>query len=196
MAAADRWAAAFIHAVRNTDAGDADADAEEGLAALKAFTVCAGRIPRAVSGSASAAQLDRKIRAAMEKAGVRSRGAEIARRFMALLVKKNALKFSGAVIQGIEKLLDQERGIFTVFAETAMPAEGDFEETLKAALRQKLAVREVVLVTRIVPELLSGYRLRIGSELLDASLRLQIQKMAEDLSVPRGTAASPGGFSW
>jgi F-type H+-transporting ATPase subunit delta len=201
MVAPERWAAAFINAIYGGAVNDSHAleDAEEGFAALRVFAACTGRIPRAVSGSVSAAQLNRRIRAAMEKTGIRGRGPEIACRFIVLLVKKNALRYNGTVIQNIEKLLDQKRGVCTVFAETAQPPEGDFEEKLKEALRQKLAIREVTLITRIDPELLSGYRLRIGSEILDASLRLQIQKMAEDLSVPPGTAAagmSHGGFSW
>jgi F0F1-type ATP synthase delta subunit len=196
MIAAERWAAAFINAVTRGAVFDGiSGDLEEGLAALKIFAASLGPLPQVVSGSVSAAQVNRRIRAAMEKAGVRRRGAEIACRFIVLMVKKHFFKFRNEVIRGIEKILDQKMGILAVTAETALPLEGEFEEALKAALRKKPAVREVRLTTRVVPELLAGYRLWFGGELLDGSLRRQVQKMTEDLSAPLGTAAA-GGSSW
>jgi F-type H+-transporting ATPase subunit delta len=196
MIAAERWAAAFINVIMNGAAvDDASGDIEEGVAALKIFAAAVGAIPQVVSGGVPAAQVDRRIRAAMEQAGVRLRGAETACRFIVLMVKKDFFKFRNEVIQEIEKILDQKMEIIAVTVEAALPMEGRFEETLKAALRKKPAVREVRLTTRVVPELLAGYRLWFGNELLDASLRRQLQKMTAYLSAPPGTAAA-GGFSW
>ncbi|MDR2029476.1 MAG: F0F1 ATP synthase subunit delta [Treponema sp.] len=193
MFAPERWAAAFINAC---EAPGAVLDAAgEGLAVLKEICPQVSRIPGVVSGSTAAAQLDRMIQAAIEKARLSpetaaSPGLRAARRFIILLVRKGLFHHSGAAIQEIEKILDHRKGILTVTVETPFPPDGEFQEALKRGLQKKTGALGFKLLIRIVPELLGGCRLCIGSEFLDASLRGQIQKMAADLQ------AAPGGIAW
>ena len=48
--------------------------------------------------------------------------------------------------------------------------------------------------TKVVPELLGGYRLRIGEFSIDASLKGQLEKMADKLAAVSATAAGTGGL--
>jgi F-type H+-transporting ATPase subunit delta len=193
----ERWAAAFINACGVSGAGgDRSLDAAgEGLAFLKELCPQIRRIPGAVSGTTAAAQLERMLGAAIQRSRLSpeiaaSPGLAAASRFIILLVRKSLFRHSGAVIQEIERILDQKRGILTVTVETPFPLEGEFQEALRRGLQKQTGASEVKLLIRIVPELLGGCRLRIGSESLDASLRGQIQKMAADLQ------AAPGGIAW
>jgi F-type H+-transporting ATPase subunit delta len=77
----------------------------------------------------------------------------------------------------------------------------ELQERIKAGLIKRYGAREIRLISQIVPELLDGYRLRIGTELIDSSLKGQIQNMAKELHAAdvsgvasKAGAASDGGF--
>lgn len=181
----ERWAAAFFGAAPSPEA------AEEGLAAFRALLSPVGELRREVSGAAQAVRLEGMIRAAAAKTGLRSPGLEGAIRLITLLVKKSRLKYGGPVAEGIEKLLDEKKGIVEVTLETAFPPEAEFEEALKKALIKKTGAGEIRVLPRRAPELLGGCRLRIGGRSIDASLRGQLEKMAADLgAAPWGLEAA------
>jgi F-type H+-transporting ATPase subunit delta len=171
MFLAERWAEAFVNA-SETNAG-------EGLALLRAVFPLVRGIPGEVSGRAAAFRLEKMLRAA---AGTgESPGMEAAIRLLVLLVKKGNLRFSEAVTGAIEKILDRQRGTLECVLEAAAPPEEDFQEDLKKALIKKTGATEVRVLPRINPELLGGFRLRLGDEVLDASLRGQLEQMAADM---------------
>ncbi|MDR2258423.1 MAG: F0F1 ATP synthase subunit delta [Treponema sp.] len=177
----ERWAAAFFGAAPSPEA------AEEGLAAFKALLPPVENLRGEVAGAAQAIRLEGMIRAAAAETGFRSPGLEGAIRLITLLVKKNRLAYGGRVAEGIEKLLNEKKGIVEVVLETAVPPEAEFGEALKKALIKKTGAGEIRVLPRVLPELLGGCRLRIGGRSIDASLRGQLAKMAADLGAAGGT---------
>ena len=184
----ERWADAFVELCGK--------QLDEGFAALKVFTACTAGMSGLVSGSAAAVQLDRMLRRAMKEAGfgVQNRGMEFAARFMILLVKKNQFRYREAILGEIERLADRMNGITRAKVESVSPLDEVFQEKIKTALKHRTGAKEIALSTRIVPELLGGYRLFIGTDLIDTSLREQLRKMAADLQTgaAKGSAASRG----
>lgn len=200
----ERWAAAFINAVSEGNPGsgansgpgkldDAAASAAigEGLDLLRAVSPLVSAIPGSVSGTFAAAQLERMIRKALPAATAKQ---EIVVRFILLLIKKNLFRYIDAVIKEIEAKLDHLRGILPVTLESAAAPDKDFQESLKKQLMEKTSARGIKLDTRIVPDLLGGCRLRIGGDIIDASLRSQLQRMSVDLVRGVDLAAPQGGF--
>ena len=165
----DRWADAFMAASGN--------HAEAGLLVLKALLPPLSRLGGRVSGSGDAGRLERMLRTAAPP----GEGAEYAIRFVTLLVRKGYFAQLGAAVAALEQRLDAKNGVCTVHAESAQPMDADLQEKIKAGLRKRTGAREVRLVSRLVPELLGGYRLRIGAELLDTSLKGQLEKMAAEI---------------
>jgi F-type H+-transporting ATPase subunit delta len=201
MFAPEPWAAAFINTLRSSAgeeassaAGEASfaagetpfAAAAEGLEALRALVPVIRRIKGAVAGSVSARRLAGMIRAASIQTGTDTGVMAAVTGLLVLLIKRNCFDRIDRVNGAIEKLLDQKRGILTVTAESALPLDGETREALKKRLAARTGAGEVRLLTRIVPELIGGCRLRVGSDVIDASLRFQLQKMAGDLSLPGG----------
>jgi F-type H+-transporting ATPase subunit delta len=186
----DRWADAFV----TVCAGHAD----EGLAVLKAFASVLSPLPGRVAGTGDALALERMLRAALKAAGAGPDeiGAENAVRFVALLVRRGLLKQLDAAVRAVEQRVDAQNGVLVADLESASPLEGDLQEELKAALIRKYGVREIRLIPRIVPELLGGYRLRAGADLVDSSVRGQLQRMARDFHAAESFTASlsDGGF--
>jgi F-type H+-transporting ATPase subunit delta len=183
----DRWADAFM-----TVCGD---HAAEGVDALKAFVPPLSRIPGQVSGTGCGARVERMLRSALGTSGP---GAEYAIRFVVLLIRRGCFKHLNAALRAVEHRFDAENGVLTVSAQSVRPLDDGLQERIKAGLIKRYGVREIRLVSHIAPELLDGYRLRIGTELIDSSLRGQIQKMAKDLHAAEVSgmagAAFDGGF--
>jgi F-type H+-transporting ATPase subunit delta len=177
MFQSDRWADAFV-AVSAGHAG-------EGLAVLKAFAPALSSLPGRIAGTGDALAVERMLRAALKAAGVDETGAEYAVRFVTLLTRRGWLQRLDAAVSAVEQRMNTQNGVLVADLESAAPLDGDLREALTAALIRKYGAREIRLVPRVVPELLGGYRLRIGSDLVDASVRGQLQRMAGSLATVR-----------
>jgi F-type H+-transporting ATPase subunit delta len=189
MFQSDRWADAFV----TVCAGHAG----EGLAVLRAVAPALSRLSGRVAGTGDALALERLLRAALGAAGSGGEpGAEYAVRFVALLARKGLLKRFEAAVRAVERRVDAMNGVLAVELESASPLDAELEEDCKAALLRKYEAREIRLVSRIVPELLGGYRLRAGPDLVDASVRGHLQRMAREVGAGEsfGAYASDGGF--
>jgi F-type H+-transporting ATPase subunit delta len=184
MFRSDRWADAFV----TVCAGHAG----QGLAVLKAWAPLLSRLTGRVAGSAGALAVERVLRAALQAAGAgaEEQGAEYAIRFVALLIRKGRFKWLDEAVRAVERRVDADNGILAVAVESARPLDGDLAEELKGALLRKYGVREIRLVPRIVPELLGGYRLRAGSDMVDSTVRGQLQRMARDFHAAGSFAAA------
>jgi F-type H+-transporting ATPase subunit delta len=175
--------------------------AEAGLAALKALLPVLGPFSGSLQGRRAAGQLEGMIRKALQNDGPLEAGEEYALRMVVLLARKGALAHAPALIQALQALVDRQRGVLRLTVETAHPADTGypiataFIEDLKRALTGQGGIKELALQVRLVPELIGGYRVRIGSILVDASLRKQLQGLERDLRAPQ-TAQADGGVSW
>jgi F-type H+-transporting ATPase subunit delta len=172
--------------------------AAEGVDALKAFVPPLSRLHGQVSGNSYGARVESMLRSALGTSGP---GVEYAVRFVVLLIRRGCFKHLNAALRAVEQRLDAKNGVLTVNAESVCPLDDALQERIKAGLIKRYGVREIRLVSQIVPELLEGYRLYIGTELIDSSLKGQIQKMAKELHAAgvfsvagRAGAASDGGF--
>jgi hypothetical protein len=181
MFAAGRWAQAFL---------DACADKkEDGLAALKAIESCA---PPAFwgSGSGAAQRLGRALSGAPGISALgENPGILAACRTLMLLVKKDRVKHISEVVREAQAIWESENGILSVVIESAFPLDEEFTEILRKAIQEKTAARQLRLIPRVVPDLIGGCRLRMGTQCVDASVSGQLHKMAADLH-------AAGGFSW
>ncbi|MDR2661876.1 MAG: F0F1 ATP synthase subunit delta [Treponema sp.] len=173
MFVSERWAAAFINSQ--------GPGAVEGLECLKILASWVKSLPGAVFGSSAAKRLENLAREQAGKTGS-SPAFEKAIRITALLVRKNLFRHIDAVIKEIEKILDKKQGIVPVILESAFPLEGGAEAGIREEVKRRIGAKEVRLEKKISPELIGGYRLHIGDELVDASVCLQLREMAAALS--------------
>jgi F0F1-type ATP synthase delta subunit len=202
----DRWATVFTELCGK--------DLDEGVAAFTAFVSCTARFRNRMGGTNKALRFEAFLRQALTEAGfdslaraakadlsrdsLENRGTELALRFIVFLVKKDYFKYRQSLLAGIERAADRMKGIFRVTLESAAPVDGDLEDRIKAELIKKTGAREIVINRRVVPELIAGYRVYIGAELLDTSFRGLLRKKAVKLgvSVNSSAAADPVDFVW
>ena len=186
----NRWAGVFINVLGE--------NAEEGLGCLKAIIPSVKAIQSALFGYYTALRLGKILRECVagfsETDGGPGKATEYVIRFIVLLVQKNHFGEIDSVMRRIEERIDEQKGILTVIAESAALPDGAFEEKLQRDLAGRLEAREIKLKTRLVPDLLGGYRLRIGGFYVDASLKGQLEKMKADLEAAVLESAPGGGI--
>jgi len=178
MFASKQWAAAFINSVEKEDG-----DIEGGINTLKALVNFAASLPGLVFGRAAASMLEPIVRNAMAKA---KQGQETAVRFFLLMVKKNAIRHADSIIGETRKILDKKNGVIKVFAEYAFEPEKDLLSEINAAIKKMTGTASVEFTRQINKELIGGYRLRIGDEIIDASVRRQLHEIEACLTAVDG----------
>ena len=189
MFASDRWADAFIAVCAGADGGvqsldDAEyAVVREGLAVLHALYTASGRRFLQERGLRSARKIQAMLEAALAKSGYGggSRGVDAAVSTLFLLVKKQYFKHSGSLCTAIDKRSKELAGILDVTVETPSEAAAGFLEGLKAALIRQKGVKNVEFEQKTEPELLGGYRVRIGGERFDYSMAGEINRLKKAL---------------
>ena len=163
-------------------------DADAGLACLKAMVKPIKTIPGALFGYSASRRLETLLLESANAAGFSEMSVCYVIRFITLLVENHQFEYIDSIIRSIEALLDKEKGVLNVILESAVDVDGAFEEQLRKALSAYAKTEKVNIKKLLIPELLGGYRIRVGGFYIDASLRGQIEKMKTDLekAVSRG----------
>ena len=178
------WAAAFINSTK-----ELGGEAENGLDALMALVPWVKSLPDMVFGRSAAEKLEKSIREAAAAADpgetASSPALEAAVRFISLMARKNVICHIDLVIDEVKKTLDRKNGVVHVSLESAL-APGEDEDRIKEKVKKRTGARVVHITGQIKPELIGGYRLRIGDELMDASIRSQLRKLETSLASGRG----------
>jgi F-type H+-transporting ATPase subunit delta len=106
------------------------------------------------------------------------------RNFVQVLVDRRRVMFLAGICKEFQALLRKLNQ--TVLAEVTSARELTDEQ--KHSLREKVlamtGARQVDLETRIDPELIGGVIIRIGSQVIDASLRGQLRRISLRLNTP------------
>jgi F-type H+-transporting ATPase subunit delta len=178
-----RWAAAFVNSLGG--------EAVEGLAELEALSAWVTSLPGAVFGSSVAKRLEKLIAEGAGKSGAPAELTKKCSRFISLLVRKDLFKHIDPALREIEKILNERKGVLPVIVESALPLDGEMEAFISGEIKKRKKAGELKLEKRINAELIGGFRLRIGDEVIDASLRSQLEQMAVDLAA--GAGPSDGG---
>jgi F-type H+-transporting ATPase subunit delta len=106
---------------------------------------------------------------------------ELAFRFVDLLLSNYRLQHLPAVLEALEAELDRRLGVATAQVTTAHPLDAEETERLRQTLGGMLD-RRVDLELEVDPGLIAGFRARVGSTLYDASLKGQLDRLAERLA--------------
>lgn len=100
------------------------------------------------------------------------------RNFLGVLAANGRKSQLQPVIRAFRRLAAEHRGETTAEVVTAHPLKDDQIAALKQQLRTR-AGRDVAIETRIDPEILGGIVVRMGSQMIDASIRTKLNRLAE-----------------
>lgn len=99
------------------------------------------------------------------------------RSFLGVLAHNRRLAELPAVIRAFRMLAARHRGEVTAEVTSAHPLDGEQVEQLKHSLRQRVG-REVAVELAVDPDLLGGLVVRIGSQMIDSSIRTRLNALA------------------
>jgi ATP synthase F1 delta subunit len=115
------------------------------------------------------------------------RTSELTRNLVMVLLRNRRGVLLRWVARAFDALLRQRSGLTEIEVVSAVELSAQQREKLAGLLAEKLGVRPELIV-RVDPELLGGLRLRIGDELVDATVRGELNRMRQSLLAKRGGA--------
>ncbi len=112
------------------------------------------------------------VAAILERAGA----ADLTRRFVGLLAERRRLFVLAAVIEVFDQLLAAHRGEVRASVASAQKLTARQSASIHAALKKALG-GEVVVDATVDEALIGGLVVRVGSRMVDASLRTKLQRL-------------------
>ncbi|GAA4038348.1 F0F1 ATP synthase subunit delta [Sphingomonas rosea] len=97
--------------------------------------------------------------------------------FLGVLAKNGRLRQLGEVIRLFEQLAAEHRGETTAEVISARPLDDDQIAALKAQLGTRVG-RDIRIDARVDPTILGGLVVRLGSQMIDASIRTKLNSLA------------------
>ena len=168
---AGRYAAALFGLARDEQQIDA---VTRSLDTLEAATAESTDFKALVSSPLiGRAEAGRAIRALVPALGLDP----ISAKFLGVLADNGRLGELGAVIKAVRKLAADNRGETTAEVTSAHPLNDDQVARLKSNLKARLG-RDVAVEAKVDPELLGGLVVRLGSQMIDASIRTKLNNLA------------------
>jgi F-type H+-transporting ATPase subunit delta len=106
----------------------------------------------------------------------RMEASALTRRFILLLASKRRLFALADIIRAYDGLVARLRGEMSAEVTSARPLSDEETAALKAVLKEKLS-REIRLEAKTDPSLLGGLIVKVGSRMIDSSLRTKLEGM-------------------
>jgi F-type H+-transporting ATPase subunit delta len=98
-------------------------------------------------------------------------------KFLGVLAKNGRLSQLGAVIRTFARLAADHRGVTTAEVTSAFPLKDDQLAALKANLKARGGT-DVAIDARVDPSILGGIIVRLGSRMIDASIKTKLNTLA------------------
>ncbi len=112
---------------------------------------------------------------------------ELAGRLLRTLLDRGRFLALPAVLDAIRDRVDEARGVVEATVRSVAPLGPDAETAIREALEARNGTR-VRLRTELDPSLLSGFVVRLGSEVFDASLSRRLARARKALESASGAA--------
>jgi F-type H+-transporting ATPase subunit delta len=171
---AERYASALFELARDESAIDR---IEGDLQSVRAMLDATPDLRRMVESPVfSAEDQERAIGAVADSAGIKG----LTGNFLRLIARKRRLFALPGMIRVFRELAAKNRGEVTADVTSAHPLSDEQMQALRAALKAKLG-KDVTLNTRTNPALLGGLVVKVGSRMIDSSLRTRLMNVKTQL---------------
>jgi F-type H+-transporting ATPase subunit delta len=172
---AGRYATALFELARERDQIDA---VEQDLARLAGYLKESDDLARLLASPLySSDELARAIDAVMERAGL----GELTRHFVGVVAKNRRLAALGDMIDVFGHLLARQRGEVAAEVVSAQPLDARqlaaLKDALGAAVGPQTAAGQISLSTALDESLLGGLVVKLGSRMVDSSLRTKLNNL-------------------
>ena len=97
--------------------------------------------------------------------------------FLGVLARNGRKRELRSIIRAFKRIAADHRGEISAEVVSAHPLKDDQLDALKARLKTR-AGRDVTLDARVDPDILGGIVIKLGSEMIDASIRTKLNRLA------------------
>jgi F-type H+-transporting ATPase subunit delta len=104
--------------------------------------------------------------------------------FLMILVDRNRVQFLDRICQQYRNLLRELNQTVLAEVTSVVPLSEAQQEEVRQKVLAMTGARQVELSTSLDPELLGGVIIKVGSQVIDASLRDQLRRIGMQLSAP------------
>ncbi len=104
----------------------------------------------------------------------------ITTKFLGVLAQNRRLGELPAVIRHVRTLIARHRGETTAEVTSAHPLDDEQVAALKAQLKSRIG-RDVAIEMNVDPDILGGLVVRIGSQMIDGSIRTRLNTLAHQM---------------
>jgi len=167
---AARYAAALFELAKEQKQLDQVERDVRSFQALLAGSADLARLVRSPVISAEAQA--RALAAVLAKAGISG----FTGNFLKLIVRNRRLFAVGDMLKAFQSLLARERGEISADVASAHPLSGEQMQVLAESLKASIG-RNVQIRTRVDPNLLGGLIVKVGSKMIDSSLRTKLNNL-------------------
>ncbi|HAT73983.1 MAG: ATP synthase subunit delta [Candidatus Moranbacteria bacterium GW2011_GWF2_36_839] len=101
--------------------------------------------------------------------------------FVKVLAKNRQAKLAVKIIKKFEELYNKENGIAEVEAISSRKLEADQIGQIEKFIKEKYSAREVLINNKIDENIKGGIILKIGDEIMDASVERQLRELKKSL---------------
>jgi len=101
--------------------------------------------------------------------------------FLKVLIDKNRMNVVDEISEDYTHLVLRSQDTVVAIIESACPLDDAIIEKLKMAFMKKTGAREIVATIKIVPELVGGVRVIIGSKIYDGTTRSELDRLYESM---------------
>jgi F-type H+-transporting ATPase subunit delta len=115
----------------------------------------------------------RALGAVLDAAGIRG----LSVNFLRLIAAKRRLFAVSGIIRAFQALLDARNGVQSAEVTVAEPLRDEHRAAIEDAIRQSANARSVHVAVKVDPEILGGLVVRIGSRMVDGSLRTKLNML-------------------
>lgn len=171
---AERYASALFDLARDESALDTVEGQLEQLTTMLGESEDLKRLVR--SPVFSADEQMRAIGAVADKAGITG----LTGNFLRLVAHNRRLFVMPGIIQAFRAMAAAERGEISADVTSAQPLSDEQVASLKAALKEKLG-KDVTLSASVNPAILGGLVVKVGSRMIDTSLRTRLMTVKTHL---------------
>jgi F-type H+-transporting ATPase subunit delta len=175
---AGRYATALFDLASETNAVDAVKGDLERFAALIAESADLKRLVR--SPVFSTAEQLQALGAVLERAGIGG----VAAKFLKLVTSNRRLFAVGDMIRGFRELVAKHRGEATAEVTVAEKLKDEHVEALRSALKA-VSGKDVDLDIKIDPAIIGGLVVKLGSRMVDTSLRTKLNAIKHAMKEAR-----------
>ena len=103
------------------------------------------------------------------------------RNYMLLLIRRNSVQLLPEVVKAYNRLADKHSGVARATVESAFALDDQERDAIAKNLKNLFDIKEVVIDTRVTPELIGGVKIRVGDKQLDGSVTGKLKRLGNAL---------------